>query len=62
MIRKLCDRVSCGRTHFRVLMKQWIFCKIFMGGVISNFDSDGRAYYRGGLDKQGGLLELLRYD
>ena len=24
LIRKLCDRVSCGKTFFRVLLKQWI--------------------------------------
>ena len=33
LIRKLCDRVSCGRKPFRVLMKQWIFAKFLWDRV-----------------------------
>ena len=42
MIRKSCDRVSCGRTPFRFLMKQWILEKILMrqGILLGNFLCD----------------------
>ena len=33
MIRKLCDRVSCGSTPFRVIMKQWILAKFLCNRV-----------------------------
>ena len=32
LIRKLCDRVSCRRMPFRVLLKQWIFAKFYATG------------------------------
>ena len=33
MIRKLCDRVSCGRKFFRFLLKQWILAKFLCDRV-----------------------------
>ena len=41
MIR-LCERVSCGSTPFRVIMKQWILAKFFMrqGILLGNFLCD----------------------
>ena len=31
--KKLCDRVSCGRTSFGVLLKQWILAKLLCDRV-----------------------------
>ena len=33
MIRKLCDRVSCGRKFFRFRLKQWILAKFLCDRV-----------------------------